>query len=238
VGGLEIINNFAFSNCTSLTNVEVPSGVTTIGDDAFYGCTSLENVTIPDSVTSIGAWSFLNCPSLQNIIVDISNNNYKSIDGNLYTKDGSTLLLYASGKEEELVVIPEGVKIIGFDAFKYAIKNKTIKLPMSLMEIEYSSIFVSYNFKVIVYENSYGYNFALENNLEYEVVEIEIIRGDLNQDLKITIDDVIYLLMYTYFPTAYEINQYPDFNKDGVINTDDAIYLLMHTYFSEQYPLS
>ena len=76
-----------------------------------------------------------------------------------------------------------------------------------------------------------AYNFALENNLEYEVVEIEIIRGDLNKDLKITIDDVVYLLMYTYFPSAYEINQYPDFNKDGVINTDDAIYLLMHIYY-------
>ncbi len=238
VGGLEIINSSSFSNCTSLTSVEIPSGVTIIGDDAFYGCTSLESVKIPASVTSIGSWSFLKCTSLQNITVDSSNNNYKSIDGNLYTKDGSTLLLYASGKEEELVVIPEGVKIIGFDAFKYAIKNKTIKLPMSLMKIEYSSIFVSYNFKVIVYENSYGYNFALENNLEYEVVEVEIIPGDLNKDLQITIDDVIYLLMYTYFPSSYEINQYPDFNKDGVINTDDAIYLLMHTYFSEQYPLS
>ena len=54
---------------------------------------------------------------------------------------------------------------------------------------------------------------------------------------KITIDDVVYLLMYTYFPSAYEINQYPDFNKDGVINTDDAIYLLMHIYFPNQYPL-
>jgi hypothetical protein len=101
--------------------------------------------------------------------------------------------------------------------------------------------FIAYKelgYKFLVYENSYGLTFVTKNNLNYEIVEMEIVRGDLNSDLRITIDDVIYLLMYTYFPTAYEINQYPDFNKDGVINTDDAIYLLMHTYFSEQYPLS
>ena len=36
---------------------------------AFAGCTSLQNVTIGDGVTSIGAQSFSNCSSLESITV-------------------------------------------------------------------------------------------------------------------------------------------------------------------------
>jgi hypothetical protein len=43
-----------FSDCTGLTSVTIPSGVTSIGWYAFSDCTGLTSVTIPDSVTSIG----------------------------------------------------------------------------------------------------------------------------------------------------------------------------------------
>lgn len=52
------IGGGAFSQCSNLTNVEIPNSVTSIVNYAFSGCTSLASVTIPDSVTSIGEGAF------------------------------------------------------------------------------------------------------------------------------------------------------------------------------------
>ena len=57
----------AFSNCYSLTSIEIPDSVTSIGGYAFYGCSSLTSIEIPDSVTSIGVYAFYNCSSLTSI---------------------------------------------------------------------------------------------------------------------------------------------------------------------------
>ena len=61
------IEEKAFSGCSNLKQITIPSGVETIGDYAFEGCESLESITIPDSVTSIGSYAFRYCYSLTNI---------------------------------------------------------------------------------------------------------------------------------------------------------------------------
>ena len=47
-----------FGYCTSLTDIVIPSSVTSIGKGAFYYCTSLTEFTIPSSVKSIGQSAF------------------------------------------------------------------------------------------------------------------------------------------------------------------------------------
>ena len=59
----------AFCECTDLTSVVIPNGVTSIGEFAFWGCSSLTSITIPDSVTSIGDSAFKNCSSLTSITI-------------------------------------------------------------------------------------------------------------------------------------------------------------------------
>lgn len=61
--------------------------------------------------------------------------------------------------------------------------------------------------------------------------------GDTNDDDTITDADAIYLLMHTFFPEDYPVNQECDFNGDGKVNDADAEYLLMYTFFPEEYPL-
>ena len=63
------IGDSAFEDCTSLTSITIPNGVTSIGDSAFEGCTSLKSITIPNSVTSIGFGAFIGCSSLTSITI-------------------------------------------------------------------------------------------------------------------------------------------------------------------------
>ena len=107
----------AFYNSTSLTNVIIPDSVIVIGDYAFASCTSLTSIEIPDSVRHIGYGPLAICTSLASIEVDTNNQYYKSIDGNLYTKDGQTFMQYAMGKEATSFTILESVKSIADCAF-------------------------------------------------------------------------------------------------------------------------
>lgn len=137
------IDNFAFNNCTSLTSVSIPNSVTIIKTDAFSGCTLLNSIEIPASVTSLSsnigsseyAGAFKLCTSLANIEVDINNPVFKSIDGDLYTKDGSRLLRYGVAKEATSFVVPVSVTVIAKAAFYYCTSLESIVIPNSVTRI-------------------------------------------------------------------------------------------------------
>ena len=61
------IGGGAFSGCTSLSGVNIPSTVTEIGDEAFSGCTSFTSVDIPSSVAEIGNRVFAGCSNLSTV---------------------------------------------------------------------------------------------------------------------------------------------------------------------------
>ena len=63
------IGNAAFLGCTSLTNLTISVGVESIGDEAFSMCSGLTEVTIPDSVTNIGNAAFYNLNNLQKLTI-------------------------------------------------------------------------------------------------------------------------------------------------------------------------
>ena len=61
------IGNCAFMSCTQLTDVVVPNSVTSIGYQAFMSCSHLESVTLGSGLTSIQFYTFKSCPLLTSI---------------------------------------------------------------------------------------------------------------------------------------------------------------------------
>lgn len=103
---LEMIGDWAFTQCYNLTSVNIPNKVTAIGKGIFYNCTGLKNVTIPDSILSIGISAFSGCSSLQNITLPSS---ITKIDGMAF--NGCNAITALS--------IPVSVNYIADNAFTY-----------------------------------------------------------------------------------------------------------------------
>jgi len=109
--------------------------ITSLADEAFWACEDLTDVTIPSGVTSIGEKAFWECYSLTNISVDEKNQFYKSIDGILYNKSGTEILVYPKGLEDETIEIPPEITKIGSWAFSSCINFTNIIIPNSVKEI-------------------------------------------------------------------------------------------------------
>ena len=59
----------AFYNCSGLTSLSLPSGITSIGGNAFSGCSGLTSLSFPSGITSIGGYAFSGCSGLTSIYV-------------------------------------------------------------------------------------------------------------------------------------------------------------------------
>lgn len=94
-----------FSECTGLTSITIPDGVTSIGNRIFYGCISLISIIIPNSVTSIGYGAFHDCQALASITIP---NGVKTI--------GSST--FQNCKKITSITIPNSVTYIGEYAFE------------------------------------------------------------------------------------------------------------------------
>jgi hypothetical protein len=122
-----------------ITNLVIPSDVTIVGAYAFFGGTSIIDVTIHKNVTNIGTGAFACYSSLANFFVHNDNNNYMSIDGSLYSKDGKTLIKYASDKGNTEVIIPDSVTSIANYAFCLCTSITSITIPENTTQIEYGA---------------------------------------------------------------------------------------------------
>jgi len=79
------------ANCTYLTSVTIPEGVTSIGYSAFSGCTGLTSVTIPEGVTSIGSSAFNGCTGLTSVTIP---NSVTTIGSSAF--DSNTVIKFTS----------------------------------------------------------------------------------------------------------------------------------------------
>lgn len=67
-----VVYDNAFSYCSSLTQVNLPETLTSIGENAFYNCSSLSQIELPSSLTNIAQSVFSSCSALESIVIPSS----------------------------------------------------------------------------------------------------------------------------------------------------------------------
>jgi hypothetical protein len=121
-GSVTSIGEYAFDQCTSLTNLTLEDGITNIGGLAFLYCTNLTSVTIPGSVTSFGEQAFLQCTGLTNVTLGsgITNIPY---------------LAFSECTSLTSLLIPDSVTSIGSGAFFICTSLPAVSIPASVTSI-------------------------------------------------------------------------------------------------------
>ena len=133
--GISSIGELAFCHCTALQAVSLPNSLKTIGEISFAENEMVTTITIPSGVAVIENGAFRNCERLTSILVDEDNGYFSSIDGNLFTKDGTKIIQYANGKDDLKYLLPESTEIIGASSF-FCANLQEIEFPKGLRVIE------------------------------------------------------------------------------------------------------
>lgn len=128
----------AFKDCSRITELILPSALTTIGKTAFAGM-NLERIEISSEVTEIAADAFMNCYKLSEIAVDKDNAFYASVNGIFCDKKQEKVLICPPGLE--MITLNEGIKSIEAGAFTGGEKEVVIDLPFSIKTIDASNDF-------------------------------------------------------------------------------------------------
>lgn len=136
-----------------IENIILPESLCRIGTNTFVGCSQLKHLTIPDNVRFIGDGAFRNCTSLS----DVYSRNFHFRDGILYdikrqrvisgsisSRDSDCILPntvntisdYAfKGTDIKSISIPESVKHIGKEAFRYCNQLESLSFPKGVHHI-------------------------------------------------------------------------------------------------------
>ena len=145
----DVIGDYAFSDCSSLTSLTLPSSVTSIGGHAFEKCSGLTRLTLPSSVNSIGEFAFRYCSGLTSLTIPsgVTTIDYYAFADcrgltsltlpSSVTSIGGHAFAWCSGLTS--LTLPSSVTSIGGHAFESCSGLTSLTLPSSVTEIDWSA---------------------------------------------------------------------------------------------------
>ena len=147
--GTRIMCDSAFYGCYSLSEIFIPSSVTSIGDRAFCGCSSLKYISIPKSVICLNGNPFAEW----NGKLECLTPNYIYEDDILFNKDKSRIISFRN-QNVKSYIIPSSVTSIGDSAFYRCISLSEIVIPPSVASIGDWAFSCCYSLSEIVIPSS------------------------------------------------------------------------------------
>lgn len=107
------------------------SSVTTLANYAFFYA-AITSLTIPATVTTITGVPIADAQNLVSVVVDDTNPNYASVEGVLFNKTLTNLIVYPVSKTGSSYLIPGSVTSIGSYSFYYNKFLTSISIPNSV----------------------------------------------------------------------------------------------------------
>ena len=160
------------------TTYTIPNGVEEIAENAFKDAKNLITINIPNSVNKINSYSFSGCSKLEKINVSEDNSTYLSEDGVVFNKAKTEIVKYPSAKKGNEYIVADSVSKILTDSFEACTNLKKITIPSTVENMEDSAIIIgdsyysTFNVKIYCDEGSTAHNYAIDNNIEFVILNI------------------------------------------------------------------
>lgn len=132
--GVVEIDYSAFEECSDVTSVVFPNSLTTCGLCGMFSyAKALKKITIPNSMTTI--FGIAASSQITEVVVAADHPTLKVENGVIYSKDGKTLVSVSPALVSDKYIVPDGVEVIGVEAFGGCKTLTEIVLPSSVVEI-------------------------------------------------------------------------------------------------------
>lgn len=147
---IEVIAAEFTRGCIGVSKVTIPNTVTEIRRGAFVYTKRIQSISISSSVNKIAddVFSGNNCLKFT---VDSNNKYFQAINGDLYSKDGKTLV---SATGSSMTKIPSFVEVIGGDAFCGNDHIVDITIPATVKKISYAAFASCKNLRNVIIEGN------------------------------------------------------------------------------------
>ncbi len=210
------IGKYAFSDCTSLTSIEIPNSVTSIGQGAFRGCNNLENVYYKGTIEDWCSIKLLCTPMG-------------------YAKH--IYMLNENGCYDEVlkIIIPAHISKIGNDQFYGFNAATSVSIPNNITSIGDNAFYNCSNLKNIIISEGVVYigRYAFYNcsNLESMTIPEGVTSiGDYAFDkcsslTNITIPNSLTSIGNNSFNQCYKL-KFNKYNNGYYIGNEDKPYLM------------
>lgn len=123
---VKVIGAYAFAEHETLRSVTIPAGVKHIKECAFGGCTALAEIQAPDYIQELAADAF-------------SDTKWYTSGKEEFLTLGKMLLAYRGS--ENVVDVPDGIRVINDSAFEMNNAVTTVHLPDSVEEIRRAAFY-------------------------------------------------------------------------------------------------
>lgn len=147
---IEVIAEEFTRGCIGVSKVTIPNTVTEIRRGAFVYTKRIQSISISSSVKTIAADVFSGNNCLK-FTVDSNNKYFQAINGDLYSKDGKTLV---SATGSSMTKIPSFVEVIGGDAFCGNNHIVDITIPATVKKISYAAFASCKNLRNVIIEGN------------------------------------------------------------------------------------
>ena len=141
---LRVIGDLAFLECSGLTEIDIPEGVTTIGQSAFDGYDFIR-ISIPASVTEMGSTAVGACPELESVTVAEGNTHFGVFDGVLMDKAQTRLICYPAKMAGTAYTVPATVTSFDHRAFQYLAFLTSLTIPASVATLDNNMFYKAYS---------------------------------------------------------------------------------------------
>lgn len=130
------IGDYAF-NTSTLTSINFPFGLKTIGEYAFTNCSNIKEAIIPDGLTSVSGYAFYYCTSLKTAIMG---------EGPIIIRRGT----FARCSSLKNVTLPSNLETLENAPFNYCYSLTSLTLPDTIVSIGQQIVANTPNFKEII----------------------------------------------------------------------------------------